>query len=130
MKTKENRVRRNSVNGVRNVLTIQGKEPGFEYRVVNDVGDRVAQLEEIGYEIVKDDKVSVGDRRIANPTKDGSPVKVSVGGGTQAYVMRIKSEFYEEDKVAKAKHIDNIEKGTMKEAREKADYGKVLMEAA
>lgn len=119
------RVRRSSVNGIRNVLKIEGKEPGYEYRVVNDVGDRIAQLEEIGYEIVKDNKVSVGNRRIANPTKEGSPVKVSVGGGVSGYVMRIKSEFYDEDRQAKDAQIDNLEKGTFREARANADYGKV-----
>jgi len=120
-----NRPRRASINGVRNVLKINGKEPGYEYRVVNDVGDRIEQLKSIGYEIVEDDKLTVGDRRIANPTKEGSPVKVSVGGGTQAYVMRIKSEWFEEDKKKKEEHIDSIERGTLREAKSISDFGKI-----
>ena len=88
--TQKRATRRTSINGTRNVLNISGKEPGWSYRVVNDVGDRIEQLKEIGYEIVEDSKVQVGDRRIANPTKEGSPVKVSVGGGVQGYVMRIR----------------------------------------
>jgi len=121
--------RRTAINGTRNVLNITGKEPGYEYRVVNDVGDRIEQLTEIGYELVKDDKVKVGDRRVANPTKEGSPLKVSVGGGISGYVMRIKSEFYEEDKAKKAAHVDNIEKGTLREAKGQADYGSVKVGA-
>lgn len=120
-----NRPRRTSINGVRNVLKINGKEPGYEYRVVNDVGDRIEQLKAIGYEVVEDDKLTIGDRRIANPTKEGSPVKVSVGGGTQAYVMRIKSEWFEEDKKKKEDYIAETERGTLREAKSNSDYGKI-----
>ena len=117
--------RRSSINGTRNVLNISGKEPGFVYRVVNDVGDRIEQLKAIGYEIVEDSAVQVGDRRIANPTKEGSPVKVSVGGGIQGYVMRIKQEWYDEDKAKKDAYVDNIEKGLVRDAKEQTDYGKL-----
>ncbi len=117
--------RRTIINGTRNVLTVSGKEPGFEYRIVNDEGDRISQFEERGYEIVKDQNIKVGDRRIANPTKEGSPIQVSVGGGTKAFVMRVPKEFYDEDRAAKDKHIDDLERGTLKEAREGADYGKI-----
>lgn len=125
--TKRATPRRSSVNGVRNVLKISGKEPGYEYRVVNDVGDRIEQLKEIGYELVQDDKVSVGDRRVANPTKEGSPVKISVGGGITGYVMRIKSEYKAEDDAKKAAYVDNVERGTLREAKERSDFGKITV---
>lgn len=123
--TQKRASRRSSINGTRNVLNISGKEPGWQYRVVNDVGDRIEQLKAIGYEIVEDSKVQVGDRRIANPTKEGSPVKVSVGGGVQGYVMRIKQEWYDEDKAKKDAHVDNIEKGLVRDAKDKSDYGNI-----
>lgn len=123
--TQKRASRRSSINGTRNVLNISGKEPGFVYRVVNDVGDRIEQLKAIGYEIVEDSAVQVGDRRIANPTKEGSPVKVSVGGGIQGYVMRIKQEWYDEDKAKKDAHVNNIEKGLVRDAKEQTDYGKL-----
>jgi len=119
--------RRSSINGTRNVLNITGKEPGYVYRVVNDTGDRIEQLKEIGYEIVEDTKVQVGDRRVANPTKEGSPVKVSVGQGIQGYVMRIKQEWYDEDKAKKDARVDAIERGLVREAKEQADYGKLTV---
>ncbi len=119
--------RRSSINGTRNVLNISGKEPGYVYRVVNDTGDRIEQLKEIGYEIVEDSKVQVGDRRVANPTKEGSPVKVSVGQGIQGYVMRIKQEWYDEDKAKKDARVDAIERGLVREAKEQADYGKLTV---
>lgn len=123
--TTKRKPRRTSISGTRNVLTVSGKEPGFEYRIVNDDGDRISQFEEMGYEIVKDQNIKVGDRRIASPTKEGSPVQVSVGNGMKAFVMRIPKDWYDEDQAAKAKHVDDIERGTLKEAREAADYGKV-----
>lgn len=125
--TQKRTTRRASINGTRNVLNISGKEPGFVYRVVNDVGDRIEQLKSIGYEIVEDQSVQVGDRRIANPTKEGSPVKVSVGGGVQGYVMRIKQEWYDEDAAKKAAHVDSIEKGLVRDAKDQSDYGKITV---
>jgi hypothetical protein len=125
---RETRTRRTPINGKRNVLTVRGgNTDDFEYRVVNDVGDRVAQFEEQGYEIVTDPKIQIGDRRIANPTKEGAPIRVSVGGGMQAYVMRQKKEFYNEDKAAKAAHVDKTEGATKADARKSADYGKLKL---
>ena len=121
------KARRTSISGGRNILTVSGKDPAYEYRIVNDDGDRVSQFEEMGYEVVKDQNITVGDRRIANPTKEGSPVQISVGGGTKAYVMRIKKEWYDEDQAAKAKRIEESEKGMLQDARTQADYGKVSL---
>ncbi len=121
--------RRASINGTRNVLTVSGKEPGFEYRIVNDDGDRVSQFEEMGYEVVKDSSIKVGDRRIANPTKEGSPIQVSVGGGQKAYLMRIREDWHKEAQEDKAKHVDEIEKSMLREAKNSADFGKISVGA-
>lgn len=119
------RTRRTSINGTRNILKVEGKEPGYEYRVVNDDGDRVSQFQERGYEIVTDKSVKVGDRRIANPTAEGSPVQVSVGGGQKAYIMRIKDEWYKEDQAAKQKEVDETVASMKKDAADNADFGKL-----
>ena len=121
------RPKRTSINGVRNVLSVQGKEPGFVYRVVNDVGDRVAQFEELGYEIVRDKEIKVGDKRVTKPTADGSPVQVSVGGGTQAFIMRIKQDWYDEDQKAKMEHVDKLESSMKSEAQTQGMYGKIAI---
>ncbi len=119
--------RRLSINGTRNVLTVSGKDPGFEYRVVNDDGDRVSQFEDMGYEVVKDSSIKVGDRRVANPTKEGSPVQISVGGGQKAYLMRIRKDWYEEAQEDKAKQVDEMEKGMLKDTKNSADYGNITI---
>ncbi len=119
--------RRLSINGARNVLTVSGKEPGFEYRIVNDDGDRVSQFEDMGYEVVKDSSIKVGDRRIANPTKEGSPIQISVGGGQKAYLMRIRKDWYDEAQEDKAKQVDEMEKGMLKDTKNSADYGSITL---
>ena len=118
------RVTRASINGVRNVLTVSGKDPDYVYRIVNDDGDRVAQMQERGYEIVTDSTVTVGERRVANPTQEGSPVMASVGGGKKAYVMRIRKDWHGEDQAAKAAHVAQTE-GAMQSSAKEGMYGKL-----
>lgn len=122
---KVERTRRAPIAGARNVLRVEGKDPAYEYRIVNDTGDRIAQFEGQGYEIVSDRTVKVGDRRVANPTAEGSPVQISVGGGNKAYLMRIKKEWYEEDQQAKQAHVNESEAAMKQDAAKSADYGKL-----
>jgi hypothetical protein len=116
---------RTSINGTRHILNVQGKEPGYEYRFVLDQGDRIRQMEERGYEIVRDKTVKVGDKRVSNPTADGTPVQVSGGGGTTLYLMRIKSDWYLEDQATKQKQVDDIEASMKAAAAEQGLYGKL-----
>lgn len=98
----------------RNRLTVKNKDPGFVYRIVNDVDDRVEELLERGYELVPQAKVGrVGDKRVDDPTAPGSSSSISVGQGTKAVVMRIRDEYYAEDQTYKQKLVDDTEQ-TMK----------------
>lgn len=124
-KEKSTRPTRTPINGTRSVLKIKGQEAGYQYRIVNDEGDRVAQLEAAGYEIVSDPNVQVGDRRVAKATQEGSPVKVSVGGGMQGYVMRIRKDWYDEDQANKLKQAAELESQLKRDAKAGADYGDV-----
>lgn len=123
--TRSGRTSRASVNGTRAVLSVSGKEPGYEYRVVNDVGDRVATMIERGYEVVTDPNVKVGDRRVANPSQEGSPVMASVGQGIKGYVMRIKKEWYDEDQASKQKQVDEMERSIRQDAAKEGLYGDI-----
>ena len=119
------RTRRTPINGTRNRLNVRGQEEGYVYRIVNDVDDRIQSLQEMGYEIVTDKGVSVGDKRIANPTQEGSPIKVSVGQGIQAYVMRQKKEFFDEDQASKNARNDELEAQMKRDAKDSGFYGKL-----
>lgn len=125
MAIQKERTRRTPINGTRSRLSVRGKEPGYVYRIVNDTDDRIQALQEIGYEIVTDSKVSVGDKRIANPTQEGSPVQVSVGQGVKAYLMRQKQEWYDEDQTAKNAKNDELEAQMKREAKDSGFYGKL-----
>jgi hypothetical protein len=122
------RVKRTKINGPRNILTIKGQEPGFNYRFVNDTGDRIKEMEELGYELVRDQSVKVGDKRVAIPTSDGSAIRSAVGTNPDgsplyAYVMRQRDEFYKEDQATKAAHVDETEADIKRTARKNSDYG-------
>lgn len=126
METKRKAVRA-GVNGRRNKLTIAGKEPGFEYRIVNDDDDRVMDLQERGYEIVTH-AATVGDKRVGIPKKEGSPVQISVGGGKKAYLMRQKEEWYKEDQEAKQIEVNDLESSLKGDSN--SDYGKLEISRA
>ena len=111
--------------GTRSRLAVKGKEPGFHYRIVNDVEGRIQDFIDAGYEVVSDDGVTVGDKRIANPTQEGSPVKVHVGGGNQAYLMRIKDEWKAEDDAAKQAQINELEESMKANAKQNSFYGDI-----
>lgn len=100
----------------RNILTVKGKEPGYVYRIVNDKDDRIEQFKEAGYELVSEDSVKVGDKRVNAASSLGSHKQLSVGQGTKAVVMRIKQEWYEEDQAAKLSHVAAVEDATRKKA--------------
>lgn len=118
---------RTSINGIRQKLNVRGKEPGFVYRVVNDTDGRIQDFIDRGYEIVMDNSVKIGDKRVSNPTQEGTPVQVSVGGGMKAFVMRIKQEWYDEDKAVHNANIDKLEEQLHREAKEENFYGKITI---
>lgn len=107
----------------RNRLAIKNKEPGYVYRIVNDVDDRVLEMQERGYEVCSKEHVgAVGDKRVDNTSSLGSSSMVSVGQGVKAIVMRQKEEYYKEDQAIKQAQIDELER-TM--TKGKTDYGEL-----
>jgi len=111
------RVRRSPVNG-RNILSVSDRKPGYHYRFVNDVGDRVASMQEVGYELVDASETKVGERRLAGTGPLGSKAQASVGrDGTKAFLMRIPNEYFFEDQQAKVDRIKELESTMTQQAR-------------
>lgn len=132
MKPVQDRTRkplRASINGTRQILAVQGKEPGYVYRIVNDIGDRVASMQEQGYEIVTDKSIKVGDRRVAVPTAEGSPVQVTVSqtSGTKGIVMRIREDWYKEDQETKLQRVNELEAQTQRAENVPGRYGEIKL---
>lgn len=103
-----NRPERIPVSGQRDRLTVKSKDPAFSYRIVKDKPGRIDTFLEAGYEVVSHE-TQVGDKRVATPSQEGSPVKVHLGGGEQGYLMRQRKEWYEEDQKRKQDAIDDTE---------------------
>lgn len=116
------RVRRSPL-ARKNVLTVSGKEDGFQYRIVNDTEDRVAGLIEQGYEVVSSNKVEVGDKRVSKASPEGSVMRMSVGGGQKGLVMKIREDWYKEDQNTKQAYVAETERSAKKEATN-GTYGK------
>lgn len=126
-KAPERRVRRTPI-GQRNVLTLSGKEPGYVYRFVNDVGDRIQEFIDNGYEVVKGSKVSIGDKRLGTASAEGSAAQAAVGQGTKAIAMRIREDWYQEDQAAKQAYVKQTEDAMKGEALD-GTYGKLDLNA-
>lgn len=126
-KTTEKRVTRKPLHQ-RGPHTISGeKDPNFQYRFVNDIGSRIHQMQEAGYEIVTDDDMVVGEARVTDPTAQGSGKRVISKDGTVAYLMKQKKEWYEEDQKAKQAHVDELEQ-TMKNEASQGMYGSIKVD--
>ena len=111
--------------GTRNVLTVDRKEPGYEYRFVNDTNDRVEAFSQNGWDVVRAQDAKIGDKRVERATPEGSVATASVGGGQKAVLMRIPSEWYKEDQAAKQAEIDRLEQTMKEEAHREGNYGNI-----
>lgn len=107
----------------RGPLSVRGKESGYQYRIVNDIEGRVEQFQEVGYELVADKDVSIGDKRVDKASPIGSVKQFHVGGGVKGVLMRQSDANYAEDQAAKEAVIANQENAYKKTALN--DYGSV-----
>lgn len=110
------------VSGNRNVLTVEGKEEGFVYRWVLDLGNRVAKFKRGGWEMVTHD-VEVGDARVATPSSLGSLIEATSGGDRKLVLMRISELYYKEDQDSKETELRTLEDSMGKS--QEGGYGSV-----
>lgn len=122
-KSRANRPKRKKM-GKSNVLTFDGKDPNYVYRVFNDKDGRIKKAQEAWWEIVEADE-QLGDEKACEPTKMGSAVVKEVGGGIQGVLMRIPRDIYEQDQLEKQQEIDEIEQSIKAHAKQKGHYGEI-----
>ena len=113
----------------RNILTIENRDPAYNYRWVNDKDGRIQRFIDGGWEFVAHD-TEVGERSVNNAKDPSSMVSKEVGQGMTAFLMRIKREWFEEDKAAKQKRIDETEESMFREMNDEKSgiTGKVTFE--
>ena len=104
----------------RDKMTVDGRDPDFIYRWVNDIenGERIQKFQKAGYEVVQD-KVTVGEPTENDKyglNKTSTVLEKSVGGNVKAILMRQRKEDYEADQKAKDARVDT------QEAQMKQDY--------
>lgn len=95
----------------RQPLSVSGRDPNFEYRVVNDIPGRVDRFKLAGW--VPDDKTDVGDNIAGRASSMGSTTSAPVGKGTNGIVMKIPKELYKEDQTAKQRKVDESEEAML-----------------
>ena len=114
-------------DGFRSRLKVQGKDPNYEYYIVNDTPGRVDDFKAAGWEPVTDDEVRIGENRVGLPTAEGSVKTVHVGGGQTGVLMKIKKEWWEEDQAAKRKRNIDLTKNQLSEAKQSSDFGDIKL---
>lgn len=111
----ENKPERIPVDGLRDILTVYDKDPAFEYRWVMDVDDRgtrIMKFERGGWKLVDltTDRVSVGQESVYKSKDRGSLVRAHAGSGDFYYLMKIRKEWFEEDRKRKQDEADEMER--------------------
>jgi hypothetical protein len=109
---------------IRNRISVRNQEPGYVYRVVTDIDDRVEELQDRGYEIVPQSKVvRDGDKRVDDASALGSVSSITLGKGHRGVVMRQKAEWNAEDQAVKALRADQLETTMKQDGKQASDYG-------
>lgn len=121
------------VSGNRDILTVQGKDPNYVYRFVNDVPGRIAKFQAAGYEVVDHDATIGGVTVDSSKGTDSTKSKIVgqdrlTGNAVEAYLMRIPKEYYEEDQAAKQQKIDEKEIAMKRETKKPGHYGNLKYE--
>jgi len=120
------------VSGNRDVLTIQGKDPSFEYRWVLDSaenGQRIQRFNSAWWNLVHSDDGQhvVGQDMVYKTENVGSIIRVPAGSGKFYYLMRIPKEYYKEDQVAKQTEILDREKVITQTDSDNGQYGNIKL---
>jgi hypothetical protein len=95
----------------RQPLSVSGRDPNFEYRVVNDIPGRIDRFKLAGW--VPDDKTDVGDNIAGRASSMGSTTSAPVGKGTNGIVMKVPKDLYKEDQMAKQRKVDESEEAML-----------------
>lgn len=122
---RRNRRARSPIDGRRNIMTVKGLAPGMVGRWADNTPERMDQLLEQGYEVVREN-VQVGDVSIDSGTPMGAVVTKRVGGGREQILMQIPKTWYDADQAEKQKTVDEREATILNKENTKAAgfYGK------
>lgn len=111
----------------RNKITVADLDhKNFMYRWVNDVENRLQMFLDGGWVFVDKLGKEVGDGGVESSKVVGSALSRGMGGGVNAYLMRIPMELWKQDQDRKEKEdIAALEADMRRTAKNVGDYGKV-----
>jgi len=118
------------VNGMRDKLTVHGKDPSFHYywcKDNNEEGQEIFNFLRAGYVFVRADEVKIGQDAVYKTESVGSIIRQPAGFGEWLYLMKQPMDFYLEDQKAEQDRIlsrENamIKKRSPEEIREDEQY--------
>ena len=128
----ENRVERPlrvPVGAPREILTVFGRDPNYVYRWVKDAGDRghrIMRFKQGGYELVEASEITVGQNLVHQTEDKASVVRYAAGPSepdVYLYLMKIRTEFYNEDQKAKEGQLQEVENSIFRERDSDRDDG-------
>lgn len=104
------------------------KEDGYFYRVVDSTRPgRIDRHLRIGYEIVEDENLKVGQNTASNTSNLGASVTVELGRkeSKKGILMRIPLEKYQQRQKAKARRIQETTESFIQDSVNKSDFGTI-----
>ena len=118
------------VSGNRDILTIVGKDPAFEYRFVLDKsedGQRIKRFKDAWWVLVdgSDGQHIVGQDTVYKTENVGSIIRVPAGNSQFYYAMRIPKEYYKQDQNLKQTEITDREKAIIETDSDNGQYGNI-----
>ena len=142
IKKEINKPRRVPVSGIRDIMTVYGKDPNFKYYWVKDKSDNGSRIQRFirgGYEFARRENEEgnyvIGEEAVYASEKNGSIIRLPTGNAEFSYLMRIPLEYHLEDRAAREQRLLDMEEDLMRQApsdgrstSEDGVYGSVKIE--
>lgn len=111
------------INGYRDVLKVEGQEPGWHYAWITD--ENVNRMEDAGFVFVEHDVV-VGNRKVNAASQIGAKVSIPGGNGVTLFLMRCEEDIFDEEMALIQKDVDARERALLNvSSKEEGRYGSV-----
>jgi hypothetical protein len=94
--------------GAGNKMEFEGKDPNYEYRIVNDNPGRLAMFQRASWEFCYDEK-RVADKGVAEAGSMDTRIVADAGRGLKGFLMRIPKDLYDEDQANKIDKVKESE---------------------
>lgn len=119
---RSDRPKRVPINGLRDILAVLGKEPGWHYCWVPE---HLTAKYEVAYYDYVTHEVIIGDRKINAGSQMGTKVSMPVGNGVTGFLMRCTEEDYQAEKAWVASEADRQENAMRGSTQDEGRYGQV-----